>query len=508
MKAVTIAIIPIFITLLLLPACTTPEKFEVDTEARLEVFLTGLSFDYLANAKALNSQSFKYYNNEKNSLKSVETQLAAMFSSEKHKKTISGWYADINSVTDPYLKRQLLLVSNIFLVNSIEYSKEILDLKQKMLESFKNLKFVEKDKTQTLHQYLLGKQEADTGEALSDFNADLKQLISSRNDRARNLGFNSFAHLVLNAENTDIKELRDLMEKLDKATAQAFRNSFKDSFSEIYTALREPWQNSNEGMEILKNELVRIFDNLTLRHKNKIKFTFAESSLPSRGFSVNIPAKYSFVVTAPVTSARANYEFIQKHIEGSYYVNLRDPKILLSSYKGIIGGWSRIWLGAYKEILADLVFNYSKIKFIDPSFNDENYRLLYLRVLLTLTDYELSLYTTPNPQPVTILRASAEKYLFADPGDSIPPEWLLDIALVDRPMNHATTLMAKICANQILGSLYATLPPDKSDIREYGLWIHQFLIGKGELYTWRKKLRDITTKNIEVNEYLNWILVQ
>jgi hypothetical protein len=119
---------------------------------------------------------------------------------------VDKWYKKRYTLKDPVLKRRLVVWHNILTAAKVNYSKEIYDLQSEL-----ELWLSEED---TL---------ADVP-SQEELEAMVLKLMRMRNEKARTLGYDNFAHLMLDVTELRVNWLEDFFAEIDKRTLKPYQD--------------------------------------------------------------------------------------------------------------------------------------------------------------------------------------------------------------------------------------------------------------------------------------------
>lgn len=513
-RVITILLIAIIIP----TACKENKRFEVTSEARLNLFITGMSLDYLSTIKSLNAQKYKLLTGKANSYNSALLKLRRIVFSEENRQTVSSWYANMERISDPYLKRQVKILANFFLINSVEASPAIDELRTKITGDFLMLKYPATEGDLSLHGMyrLLAIASGGNDDIYRNIVAekgkiknDTLSLITERNDRASSTGFDGFAPLAFKVENIKTEFLEDLLKRLDAATRTSYRVYLEelDNTPVRYTDLfryfnLQPSFDSNQ----MEKSLDKVLDEMGFQHRGRIKYEVNELSTSSSGFTVAVPGSYRFVITQPEGSFEYLDDFLNQYLTGVYYANLIDTKVLLTGFSEAPGARSRVFNIVFREIMKELTLRAPGMSEFKRLYDSRERKIYRFRKLLFKAAFEYGIYKYQDADPDNLYTRLMEKYLLASLPAGVEADWMLDHNLADKPLSYSVKLVGLVASRQMIAALDAKLPPGETSPAEYGAWIRNNLIGRGELYTWEQKLRDTTAANLNITDFVEWIL--
>jgi|GEM_PF-3877569 len=509
-------LLPLIVFSILITSCKE-EKFEVSTEARLNVFLTGLSLDFAAHLKSINLQKYKFVAGSENRYKNARSAFQDFIFSEVNRQTISGWYSRRGYIDDPYLKRQVVLLANLFLVNTVDYEKSVESSQYILLKDFLNLRFTENDEEITLSEAVgelrrrFDTKRYDIYENITKKTEPLKDmivnLIKLRNKTAAAQGHSGYPELVFRAEEIEAETLDTLLKTLESKTEDVYKNYLKrvqidsDSDYRDIKAIFSPSTSIDfrKGLDSIRVAIDNDLKNIGIDARMKIEYLKMSTNYPPTGFTIAIPGKYRFIIPETGSSYIDFYEFVRLYGIGVYYTHLVDTKRILSGFGSVTGARSRIFtsmIGHLSRLLLQELYKAGKSKL--ETRPDKFYDMYNLRRRLMMADFEWSLYIDPDINPDRLYRNLVKRYLMVDLPKDAGTDWAAHIELVDSPFYTAMDILGEIAAHQVLESLHSKIGKDNIASGKYGQWLRNKLYRFGELYPWWKKVHDITAEELSV----------
>jgi hypothetical protein len=501
----------------------TGDKFEATTEGRLNVFLTGLSLDYASQMREMNLQEFRFLTGQKNRLESAWAEFSEFIFSKHQRDTVSGWYSNLSTIKDRYLKRQIELLSKLYLANTIEFQKSIFERKYRLLDKLVSARFQYNGKSVNASELLISaentekEKKREAAEAISKKFAPMKDefiaLIRERSDAARRAGFNDFPSLLMFAEDISPEMLDSILVKIESATAPIYKKYLAERYNpEQYDYLDLPALFDTErkagkqtqSLENLQNAAGSAFAKIGIAPYGKIEASLSSPAAGAHGFTVAIPSDYRIALNRHTTGIQFKSDYIFHYSLGEYYTHLHDKKTILAGFSGVIGASSRINQNMTGRLLVLIL---QKTYGQDPAFifrSDGAFEIFNLRKNLMMADFEWTLYTDPTLNPDTLFRQMAEKYLMVTMPEEYGFSWITDYFIIREPFHYAMDIAGEAGAHQLFASLSQTLKPLEQDPNAYAKWLEAYIFRYGELYPWYKKIADITGSSLKTDYMLRY----
>jgi len=502
----------------------TGDKFETTTEGRLNVFLTGLSLDYSVHMREINLQEFLFLSGQKDRLGSAWAEFSEFIFSKDQRDTVSGWHSNLSAINDRFLKRQIELLSKIYLANTIEFRKPILDRKYRLLDKLVSARFQHNGKSLNTSELLIfaenieKKKRRETVTAISKEFAPMKDelidLIRERNDAARKAGFDDFPSLIMFAEEISPEMLDSILVQVESATAPIYKNYLAQRYDperHDYLDLRALFDTERntkkkpESLEDLQNAAESAFAIIGVVPSGKIEASLSSTTGSSHGFTVAVPSDYRMAISRYPAGIQFKRDFIFHYSLGEYYTHLHDKKTILTGFTGAIGASSRIYQSTTGRLLV-LILQKTQGQNQGYTFLYNNaFEIFDLRKKLMMADFEWTLYAVPALNPDTLFRQMAEKYLMVTLPEEYEFEWVTDYFIIRDPFHYAMNIAGEAGAYQLFASLSQTLKPLEQDPKAYAKWLNAYIFRYGELFPWHKKIADITGNKLETNDMLNYL---
>lgn len=525
-KTAIIEITSVLILWLLSACACTGDKYDTTTEGRLNVFLTGLSIDYAVKMHDLNLQEFRFMSRQKNRMEGAWNSFSEFIFSKEQRDTVSGWQSNSAAINDRFLRRQIELLSKMYLANSIEFSKSIRERKHRLLGKLANSRLKTGDKNINLSElpvYLRSIDRADRNEAvksgakeLAPIKSEIIALINERNNLAKKAGFEGFPPLVMFTEEIQGETLDTLLNSIETRTAEAYKEYLNQRYDPQHhdyldlPILFDTGKNTSaidsESLEVLQNHAEKAFAGIGVNKTGKIEVALSSTTDKALGFTVSIPSEYKIILGKNKTNSQLLNDFIFQYSLGEYYTHLHGQKTILSGFSGALGASSRINKNMNGELLSALLERTQGKNPDYPFKSGDAFEIYSIRRELMMADFEWTLYSDPSLDPGSLFRSLAEKYLMVKLPEDYGFEWIIDYHLVKEPFHYAMDIAGKAAAYQLLSSLSQTLKTIDADPATCGKWLDMYIFSYGELYPWQKKLLDITGNTLSANDLLGVLL--
>jgi len=502
----------------------TGDKFETTTEGRLNVFLTGLSLDYSMHMREINLQEFLFLTGQKNRLESAWAEFSEFIFSKDQRDTVSGWHSNLSTINDRFLKRQIELLSKIYLANTIEFQKPIIERKYRLLDKLVSARFQYNGKSVNISELLISAENMEKGKrretvaTISKKFAPMKDeviaLFRERNDAARKAGFDDFPSLIMFTEEISPEMLDSILVQIESATAPIYKNYLAQRYDpERYDYLDLPalfdternTKKKPESLEDLQNAAKSSFAKIGVEPSGKIQTSLSFAAAGAHGFTVAVPSDYRIAISQYPTGIQFKRDFIFHYSLGEYYTHLHNKKTILTGFSGAIGASSRVYQNITGRLLVEML---QKTQGQNQGYifrYDNAFEIYNLRKKLMMADFEWTLYADPTLNPDSLFRQMAEKYLMVTLPEGYEFEWFADYFIIREPFHYVMDIAGEAGAHQLFASLSNTLKPLEQDPKAYARWLSAYIFRYGELYPWHKKIADITGSSLKTDEMLNYL---
>ena len=410
------------------------------------------------------------------------------FSDDSLKSQIQYWFTNRDKLKDDVIKRRIELWNNIMTGASVDYSKNIFELREK------------------IEAALNEPARAEEAEMLED---DALRLMQLRNRKAQELGFPNYADMILEITEISTVWFDSFISLVDSVTSEPYKRFISDlknekgidriAFADISPIIRGYYQNlmkpvipDERKMELLNRLLNNIgieLDELTVQ----LEIRDLPVGIGGFGNAIEIPGDFRFVVEPELAFKDWAHEI--GHGLQWMHTAVKDP--VLKGYEWNIGNAS----DAYMEGMGETMFYFAghpywlrnEAGMTEEDYNDisrvlKKYAPLWYRLLIVEAMTEIEIYRNLDKPAKEIESAVFAKYLLLDE----VPYWSKDLATVmyvSFPVYQHNYLIADIIAWQIHEDMFSRFGKEN-------YW------QSGELYNWQERLVRVTGKELDVISFL------
>ncbi len=427
------------------------------------------------------------------------------FNNDSLRSQVKYWYENRDELSDPILQRKISIWNRMMTGASVNYSDEIYELRSR-IESGLSRPDEERDND------LLEK------EAL--------ELMRARNEKAGELGFPSYADMILDITGIGSEWFDGFISQVDSITLEPYELLVAElkeekglsaaGFSDISFMIREYYSNSTkpdiENEE--KGDLLRSWlGDIGIRLEDLPVRSEIRSTLPvgigGFGNAIEIPGDFRFVVQ-PFLSFR---DWVHEMGHGLQWMHTTVPSPVLEGYEWITGSASDAYMEGMGETMAKFTSHplwlerYAGLTESDyKQMSDvlRKYSPAWYRMLLVNSTVEIEIYRNLDRPPEDVRNTLYKNYLLLDN----PPEWDLELATqlyVSYPVYEHNYLLADIISWQIhrnlrdkFGDEYVFDP----GVTEY---LKMYCWESGEIHDWQERLRSATGRDLDTISFFRSI---
>ncbi|UCG92240.1 MAG: hypothetical protein JSV97_00600 [candidate division WOR-3 bacterium] len=424
------------------------------------------------------------------------------FSDESLKSQIQYWYRNRGKLGDTVLKRRVELWNNIMIGASVDYSKEIFELRKKIEAALSNPAQVEE------------------AESLED---DALRLMQFRNHKAQDLGFANYADMILEITEIGTVWFDNFISLVDSITLEPYKQLISDlkdekglayvSYADISFMINEYYQNlmkpaipNEKKMEKLKGLLHNIgiqLDELPVQ----LQIKDLPAGIGGFGNALVIPGDFRFVVEPELPFK----DWVHEIGHGLQWMHTKVQAPVLKGYEWNIGNAS----DAYMEGMGEIMFYFAghpywlqnQAGLTEGDWNDiseilREYAPLWYRLLLVEAITEIEIYRNLDRPAQEIENYLFKEYLLLDEA----PGWnknLATVLYVSFPVYQHNYFVADIIAWQIHEDLSTRFGEGYIYNQEIARYLKDNYWRDGELYNWQERLVKATGKELDVRSFFD-----
>jgi hypothetical protein len=424
------------------------------------------------------------------------------FSDESLKSQIQYWFKNKSKVKNSIIKRRIELWNNIMMGASVDYSKEIFELRRK------------------IETELNERAETEKAEVLE---ADALRLMQLRNSRAQDLGFPNYADMILKITEIGTTWFDNFVLFVDSVTLEPYRQLITDikdekgihsiAYADIRPMIREYYRHlmkpvipNERKMELLSGLLHNIgiqLDDLTVQ----LQIRDLPVGIGGFGNAIEIPGDFRFVVEPQL----AFKDWAHEMGHGLQWMNTTVQDPVLKGYEWNIGNAS----DAYMEGMGETMFYFAghpywlrnETGMTEEEYDDiqrflKKYASLWYRLLLVEATTEIEIYRNLDRTVKETESALVKKYLLLDKD----PDWsrnLATVMYVSFPVYQHNYIIADIIAWQIHEDMASRFGENYIYNQEIASYLKANYWQNGELYNWQERLVKATGKELDVISFFD-----
>lgn len=479
-------------------ACSNPEN-------ELNSFLTQKEIQYEEIAFELGDAYWNYYSAEAvTDLKAPKNKFYNLLHNDTLNTLINTWYPRRNEIADTILKRRVEKWHHVLLSASVEYDKEIMELRNELEEMME----VSGDKD--VSEY--------------DFDGKVLELIKLRNQKSIELGYDNYVHLSFETNGLGYKWFMDFVNEIEESTYTPFNNLVQQAKAEnkiknfgqtdLFQFIGQFYRNNDPVKLKTKDniELVKISLNNIGINYSELPAKLVEMELPAgvggQGLMINIPNDFRAVMTLGMDISVWMHEM--GHGLHGLFNSINTP--ILEGYEWIPGNSNASFAEGMAETNAMFCRNaewqkeYTNLteeQIIERKKITNEYAPAFIRYHLYNFMRETELYLHPEKSYDEIQIELAKKYFFID-SKKIRTQGLKNIIFVSYPLYLQNYLLADIIAIQIHKALEEKFGKNYAFNKEVGKYLTDNFYSNGEYYNWNERLIKGTGETLNIEKYLEY----
>lgn len=486
-----------------LASCTI-ENSKTINEKEIQSYLNKLETEYESICINAGKEVWEYYSDStKNSMSNYKELFSNFILNDSLINNINSWYNKSNEFSNDTVVKRIKLWNSIIICAQVDYDSKILKLQNKLERQISNYP------TNNIND--------------DELEQSISKLIKLRNTKARELGYENYAFMILQNSGINIEWFNNLIQTIDSSSKNSynhfiqkhFPNKSKIDYEDLRPYIYESYM-VNEYPAIENNEkenaINKLFANIGIDF-NKLPIQFKITDMPPsiEGFNnaVEIPNDFR----AAISKELSFYYLIHEIGHGIQCSNVSTNSPILKGYEWFTGNLSDVMSESSAEIIAK--FSQNKMWMKRNGYNTKQidsintYRKeinpIILRLGLITAMFEIELYKQPEKVPAVIKNELYKKYLYVDKDFSTKPN-LIQLSYVSYPIYEQNYLIADIVAWQVHKYLENKYGKNYAFNPEVGKLLKEKLWKNGELYDWQDRIHLLTEKWLDVKGYLKDLL--
>ncbi len=439
---------------------------------------------------------------EASRLSEAHNSFYEFFDDDSLKAQIQYWYENRDKLKGDAIKRRIELWYNMIIGASVDYSKDVFELRSKL---------------ETALNEQLGTEKTEKLEA------DALRLMQLRNHKARDLGFPNYADMILQITEVGTAWFDSLISLVDSITMEPYRQLISDLknekgsdrivYSDIRPVIREYYQNlmkpvipKERKMTMLNSLLNNIgieMDELTIQ----LEIKDLPAGIGGFGNAIEIPGDFRVVVQPEL----AFKDWAHEMGHGLQWMNTTVQDPILKGYEWNIGNAS----DAYMEGMGETMFYFaghplwlrSEAGLTEEDHGEisrvlKKYAPLWYRLLIVEGVTEIEIYRNLDKPAQETEGALIEKYLLLDEVPELRRN-LASVLYVSFPVYLHNYLIADIIAWQIHEDMASRFGENYIYNQEVAGYLKTNYWQSGELYKWEERLVKATGKALDVISFFD-----
>jgi Zn-dependent M32 family carboxypeptidase len=402
------------------------------------------------------------------------------------------------------LKRRLVVWHNILTAAKVNYSKDIFDLQSDL-----ELWLSEED---TL---------ADVP-AQEELEAMVLTLMRMRNEKARTLGYDNFAHLMLDVTELGADWLEDFFAKVEKRTQEPYQelltelkagsDTTKITYADIGGLIRQVYgvlYSSAIEADSIESYMIQTVENIGFDFES-LPVRFVENQLPAgvggQGIAVSVPNDFRIALTLNMPLS----VWLHELGHGLQWMHIDQSSPILEGYEWSFGSDN----GSFAEGMAEAIgyFTY------DPEWRKafttvtdeelaeqkaivQKYYPAFLRIRLATIAFEMEFYKDLDQDPAELRKRLNEKYLLLEDGSGGQISSIANILYVSYPVYVQSYMIGEVIGWQVQDALAEKFGPEFPFNPEVGPYLVEKVYRHGVFLPWQESLKNVTGKELDLDQY-------
>lgn len=531
------------VSLFLIAGCEQPPPKgpHITMKDELIPYLDSLEIRYEAACRAIGLANWNSYSKEAPyDLNAAKAQLAELFLDTTARKIVEEWRGRSGSLADATLARRLELWHRCFLGGRIYADPEIARLENSIQQRITNYKFsldgTPITRAQASTALRQAKRQPDRkklwrlpSQVSRQVDADLAKLITLRNAKARELGYDNYYSLSLNLHSINEEWLLRTMKYLEEKTLRPFEEFRTSVKKKLRVKEVGPWDYDFALAQTaaLPDRYFPSDSVFSVLHRFSSAIGFAVDSLPIKevikdipygglSLAIEIPADSRFLVN-PYKGKGFYASAFHEYGHSLKAVHTDVPYAIFKGYEWLPGAQCAAYEEGVAEMYAEFTedstwldtYTKAKPKEIDRYIQNRGTIALYrLRKLLKDFFLEYAMYHEADTGYARIEREMYTKCLLTQPDSTEPPQYAASIWYASYPCYYQNYILSSLIATQLQEALTNKFGENKTSDSTASAWIIEHLYRHGETDEWVERIRNATGKSLEPGAYLRKLGVE
>ncbi len=496
----------IFLLVVGLTGCSHYAAREMSSERYLRRYLDEKENIYEDICVQMGSAYWNYYAQEAEAdLATPRERFRELLTSDTLNRVVESWYSNRMAIKDQVLRSRVIVWHNVLTAAKVEMDPEIFDLRNR------------------LEMWLAETDDVTSIPSREEMDSAMLRLMELRNEKARSLGFENFAELVLEVNGIGAEWFYELVEKIDAATAEPYAELLEELKQELGKSeidandigkLFGLYYVANQGAPIpaekMDSLMMETIEGIGIEFED-LNVDIVEQDLPGgvggQSLAIRIPEDFKVVVMDGLSF----YDRVHEIGHGAQYTFTVIGYPILEGYEWCLGSDC----GAYSEGIAETLAKFVRSdewQRRNGEMGDEDimaqkellrkYMPLYLRTLLVNSMYETALYDDLARDHLEIWQMLHKKYLSLEKS-TFRPIPFANIIHVSYPIYVQNYLISDVIAWQIHETLEERFGPGYVFDTRVGAFLKEYFYNDGGLIPWQMRLKNATGRALDIDGYLS-----
>ncbi len=489
----------------ILTVCSRYVTPETSNEQYLRRYLDAKEMVFEDISVQMGTAYWNAYSREAESdLETPKQRFRELFTDHTLNKLVDHWFRRRDLMRDSVLARRIEVWHNVLTGAKVEMHDGIFNLKNE------------------LEMWLLNGDSLVARPSPEELEGMMLELMELRNARARQLGFDNYADLVLEITDVGADWFYRLVETIDSATLGPYEQLVAEikqektdgelEFSDVLK-LFGLYYVTSQGARIPEQEMPELMkqtiDNIGIDYDG-LNIHLVEEDLPGgvggQSLAIRIPNEFRIVVTDELSF----YDRMHELGHGMQWTFTKTTYPILKGYEWCLGNDCGAYSEGVAETIAKFVCNgewqrtYAEVSDEDLQAQQtimQNYLPVFLRGLLARSMVEIEFYRNLDQDYQELRDRVFKKYLLLDRPVG-RPEPLANIVYVSYPIYLQNYVIAEIMSWQIHQELAERFGSDYVSEQDVGDFLIENLCAQGMFCPWKRRLSQISGEELDINGYL------